>query len=412
MSTASIPLRFGQRNRLETINVAVWTVALLVCCIPTLFDPIAHNVYPVYDGAGSNWRHAIGLYPTPGEYKELLFRYSPIVAAWFAPWSLLPLKVGSFFWRVINAGVFLFGLAWYGRTILADSVEESRRPWLFLSSLLLVGVSIYNGQANALVLGLILIGVAAVLTSRFNLAAIMMAAACLFKGYPIALSLLLAAFYPRRFAPRFALAMAVGLVLPFALQHPRYVMEQYSHWANHLHNDNDRAHLGYYGMFRDLRLLAFYAGTDMGYRAYQVVQLVLGLTVAAYCGLAWWRGTSERALLHLMFGLSCCWMTVFGPATELCTYGLVAPAIAVLLIEGIQRRWHWAVQTLAWGIYALLCIPVLAGWFDWQRAFIIPPLQPLATLLLFVCLLGTGLSKVRTRIESPQPLAAPLARAA
>jgi hypothetical protein len=240
----------------------------------------------------------------------------------------------------------------------------------------------------------------------------MMAAACLFKGYPIALGLLLAAFYPRRFAPRFALAMAVGLILPFALQHPRYVLEQYSHWANHLHNDNDRAHLGYYGSFRDLRLLAYYAGIDMGYRAYQVVQLVLGLAIAGYCGLAWWKGATERALLHLMLGLSCCWMTVFGPATELCTYGLVAPAIAVLLIEGVQRHRHWMVQSLVWGIYAVLCIPVLAGWFDLQHAVFIPPLQPLATLVLFVCLLAMGWKKESSSVEAPQPLEFPMARAA
>jgi len=387
-------------------------VGLLICCIPTVIEPINHNVYPVYDAAGSNWRHAIGLYPTAQDSKELLFRYSPIVAASFAPWSLLPLTVGSVLWRLVNAAVFLLGLGWYGRAVLTDTISVSRRPWLFLLSLLLVGVSIFNGQANALVLGLILMAVAAVITARFNFAALVMAAACLFKGYPIALGLLLAAAYPRRFAPRFFLVLAIGLVLPFVLQNPRYVSEQYVHWVDHLHNDNDRAHLGYYGMFRDLRLLTSYVGFEMGYRAYQVVQLVLGAGIAVFCGIAWRRGIAESTRLHWMVGLSCCWMTVFGPATELCTYGLMAPVIAVPLIESFDRPSHRIRLGLWWTIYALLCIPVVAGWFDWQHSVLVPPMQPLATLVLFVCLIAVAARRMVNKSETPSLPQVTMARAA
>ncbi len=379
-----------QRTRLERATLLLWTFALLVCCIPTIVNPGTHNVYPVYEAAGSNWRHAVTLYPTPEKDKELLFRYSPLVAASFAPWSLLPERLGAVLWRLLNAWIFLHGLFWYGRTVLADALPATRRPLLFLFSLLLVGVNIFNGQANALVLGLMLMAVAAVVSSRFTLAAALMAAACLFKGYPMALGLLLMAFYPRRFAPRLLFFLALGLALPFLLQDPRYALGEYRHWVQHLHNDNDRQSFGYFGCFRDLRLLSSCVGMEMSYTTYQIVELLLGAGIAIYCLAAWFRGVTERVLLHLMLALGCCWMTVFGPATELCTYGLVAPAMALLLVECLERKWSLVFQTLCWATFGMLCLPVVAGWFDLQRSVIMPPLQPLATLILFLWLLGTG----------------------
>ena len=42
------------------------------------------------------------------------------------------------------------------------------------------------------------------------------ALATLIKGYPLALALLLAGLYPRRFPLRYLAALAAGLLLPFA----------------------------------------------------------------------------------------------------------------------------------------------------------------------------------------------------
>ena len=50
----------------------------------------------------------------------------------------------------------------------------------------------------------------------------------LFKLYPVAVGLLLAACFPRRFAPKFAVAVLSGVLLPFALQSPDYVLSSTS----------------------------------------------------------------------------------------------------------------------------------------------------------------------------------------
>ena len=62
------------------------------------------------------------------------------------------------------------------------------------------------------------------------MAAACVTVACLFKGYPLAVGLLLAAVYPRPFAPRLVLALAAGLALPLLVQRPDYVAQAYRDW--------------------------------------------------------------------------------------------------------------------------------------------------------------------------------------
>src|SRR5204863_5778587 len=108
-----------------------------------------------------------------------------------------------------------------------------------------------NGQSNPLVAGLLLAAVAGVAERRWNLAAVCVTAAVLFKGYPLAIGLLLAAVYPRRFAPRLAVALALGALLPFLLQRPEYVAAEYGSWLRLLGAD-DRMDAPASHAYRDL----------------------------------------------------------------------------------------------------------------------------------------------------------------
>src|SRR5207237_312863 len=116
----------------------------------------------------------------------------------------------------------LGAFGWWCRSMLGP-FTGSRASLLFLLMLPLAVGSLNNGQSNALVLGLLLTTVTGAATERWGLAASCTALATLFKLYPIALGLLMAATFPRRFAGRLVLALLVGLALPFALQQPHYV---------------------------------------------------------------------------------------------------------------------------------------------------------------------------------------------
>ena len=71
----------------------------------------------------------------------------------------------------------------------------------------------------------------------------------------MAVALLFLAVYPRQLGWHFLVAIFLGLTLPFALQHPRYVYEQYRNWFDLVATDNRRDYPMDQG-YRDFYLLA------------------------------------------------------------------------------------------------------------------------------------------------------------
>jgi hypothetical protein len=288
-------------------------------------------------------------------------------------------------------------LAWWGRSVLAR-VRPALQPWttgqtglLFLLVLPLSVGNVNNGQSNILVLGLILLALAAVADERWNLASVCVAAACLFKVYPIALGLLLALAYPRRFAGRLVLALAVGAAAPFLFQRPEYVAGQYARWFEHL-RAGDRQDMPVISTYRDLRLLFRVWLVPLSFQAYLALQLGAAAVCAAVCFRCQRPGGKREALdrpelLLLILALSCCWMTVFGVAAESATYVLLAPALASLLLQ-VRResgpRWAAGMVTTSYG---LLAVAQIVNWFPFGKRWHSYGPQPLAGLIFFGYLL-------------------------
>src|SRR5262249_4237528 len=158
------------------------------------------------------------MYARPGD----CYRYSPLFAVALTPVAALPDSLGSALWKALNLALYAEGLGgWAGGG--RPGLSARGRAWRF--RLVIPGrlAGMYNGQANLIMLGSVLLGLADAAGRRWNRAAGWIALATLIKGYPLALALLLSALYPRRFAPRFAAALSLGLMLPFAVQRPDYV---------------------------------------------------------------------------------------------------------------------------------------------------------------------------------------------
>src|SRR5262249_16685801 len=159
---------------------------------------------------------------------------------------------------------------------------------------------------------------------RWNWAAAWLALATLVKGYPLALALLLAVLYFRRIAWRFVAALGLGLLLPFALQRPGIVAAQYRSWFARRHESTD--------IMRErlcsLDHLFALGGHELAPRTWLLIQLLSGLAVLVLCLLQCRRPTDARQRLNWSFLLFSIWAVLFGPATEACTYAVVAPALA------------------------------------------------------------------------------------
>jgi hypothetical protein len=373
---------------------------LLAVTVRCLVNPRANSVYPVFANAARNWLAKGDLYELVGDP----YRYSPLVAALLVPLGILPDQLGGVLWRLANAGVYLGALAWWGRSVLPQPLSGVQQALLFLLVVPLSTGNLNNGQSNALVLGLLLAAVAGVASARWNWAAAFLALACLFKLYPIAVGLLLAVVSPRRFAGRLLVALTIGLVLPFVLQHPDYVWSQYQGWLRILRSD-DRQGMSLELWYRDLRLLCQVCHAPLSPRVYLAIQVLAAAGVAAVCVAGRWAGRPPRALLTAVTGLGCCWMTLLGSATESCTYILLAPTLAWAVMEAWLNDRSWRLRATVLASYCLFTASNAAVWVPGAgRKVHSLGVQPLAALMLAICLLVTELQQLlegRSNQEKP-----------
>jgi hypothetical protein len=202
----------------------------------------------------------------------------------------------------------------------------------------------FNGQANLLMLGCLLLGLARAADGHWNRAAAYLAVATLIKTYPLALALLLAVVYCRQFAGRYAVALGVGLLLPFATQGPDFVVWQYQNWWGHLLESPDAPLLRErLRSFDHFCAVYFQPLTPLTFAALSVAAGGAVLAVSLWLAR---REPGRRARLTEVYVLFCVWVALFGPATEPCTFVVMAVPLAWLLVAAFTGPAHWPWRAL------------------------------------------------------------------
>ncbi len=373
---------------MEWAAVSAWVALLVTIAILIAVRPHFNAVYFIWSNAGKNWIQGCDVYHyygTDGGIDQ--YRYSPLVAASMAPFSQLPDLMGGMLWRLLNAAIFLGSLGWFIRVVLPQPLSRSQRAWIFLLVMPLAIPSFYNGQSNPIVIGLLLAAVAGTIRKSWNIVALCLGIACLVKVYPIAIVMLLGLFHPKQILLRFALVIAAGLALPFALQNPDYVWKLYADWL-YLMRIDDRSNLPAEGMYRDLRLLFRIWLQPLPPYVYPIIQMIVAAGIAAFCYYLHRRGASEKRVLTLVLGLGCCWMTVFGSAAEASTYILLAPTAAWALLDSRITRCPAFDRFLMLASAVLFLGAQMAIWFPGgaSKVHTLGP-HPFAALLVFAYLI-------------------------
>src|SRR5260370_29430934 len=117
-------ISFVSRNGFEIAVLGCWVLTLLVICLHAGINPGTHSVFIDYWQAGGRWMRGEYLYPHRHNYQ---FFYSPLAAAFFAAFALLPQALVSIHWRLLSAislilGARLIGLmAWLGTIVVQSS---------------------------------------------------------------------------------------------------------------------------------------------------------------------------------------------------------------------------------------------------------------------------------------------------
>jgi hypothetical protein len=309
-----------------------------------------HRVYAFNDYvlAGHHWIQGEYLY---GNWRG--FIYSPIIAAFFAPFSMLPPKLAYPFWLLLNAFVFFVGLA----TLLRSNVIPGfTRDSFALVYLLLVPCALGNldvGQANPFVAGLLMFAVAAVRWELWSVAASCIALASFFKIYPLAVGMLICVVAPRRFIWRLLLGLLVLALVPYLLQHWSYVTDQYRAWIATRASDNRLNYSIKYAPVDLWFLIHAVAHLPVPSWIYTLIQLATGGLIALFCIWGHWKAWNFQRLLCGLFFLVSIWMTLCGPATEAHTYLLMAPALIVALVKSLRDRQPLLLRVLVFAAFLL-----------------------------------------------------------
>lgn len=318
--------------------------------------------YDVFADGGRHWLAGEPVYDLDHPDSLTVFRYSPLVAAGCAPLALLSAPAGSAVLRLFGFTLLLTGLTWWGRTVLPDG-ERRAKWWVLVAAA--GGAALLDVQLTMPMVGLMLIAAAAFSAGRFNIAAAALSLAVCLKAYPVALAMLFVLIAPRRFGPRFVVAMAVALAAPFALQSPAYVAGQYHDW---LAGGLNARYVD--GWFQDAMFLWQRVVGPIERSTFTLASVIAGAVVGLIVMLRR-RDLSFQEQVVAAFGLASAWMMAFGPATEATTYVLLAPAAA---LAAVNRRGLMA--------FALLALSQAQLLFPLGRPLQKIGAQPLAALLL------------------------------
>jgi hypothetical protein len=359
--------------------MGLWILAVAAILAHSWLKPNANTVYKNFQAGGERWLASANLYPKVDEYI-----YSPFAAALFAPLALLSTRLGNIVWRIVSLAVYAGAFAAW----LKQARAGERAAWAWILLLPLSVGDMFNGQANPLIIGLLMLAILACRRERWMIAAFCVGVAAYFKVYPLALGLLLAVLHPRKFPWRLVLALAAIFGLSLILNRPAYVLAQYDNWIHTLGQDPRRT-LNYFGTYRDFWLMLRVLRAPISVRGWAVLQAASGAVLAIYLLVIQRRGSSGERLDFLVLALGTCWMLLFGPATESATYVILAPplVLAWLRWQGARRGYLAA----AAACYALLIASqMLTSWAHLHQNAYTHLVQPVATLILAAALAVHG----------------------
>ncbi|MGA8656653.1 MAG: glycosyltransferase family 87 protein [Chthoniobacterales bacterium] len=335
----------------NTIAWVAWTVALLGLILRFCFG--FHRAYAFMDYmlAGFHWMHGEDLY-----VNWRGFIYSPVAAAFFAPFAWLPPQLAYTLWLLLNVGALLGGLAAILKTTLLPVITKNNSGIVYLLLLPFTLGNLDVGQANPFVIGFLMFAVAAVYVERWNTAALCVAVPTFFKVYPLALGLLICVIAPRRFSWRLLIALLFLAAAPFLFQHWSYVSDQYHAWIATRGADDRRIYPINYVPLDLWFLLHWIAHLPIAPWAYSLIQLSTGAALALFSRWGTWKQWRTERVLNGLFFLTPVWMVLCGPATESHTYLLLVPALVLALVQSINERHPVWMRALVFTAFALQLI--------------------------------------------------------
>ena len=364
-------------QRLVTTAIILWALPMLVISIMVFLRPLNRTVTPLYHEATAHWWTAESLYQGPSGMN-----YLPQFPILFTPFHAIPSPWGDIVWRLFEVSLIVTGL-W---RVLRMSFGPDWEKWFLWATILTLPLSLgalRNGQANALLGGLILHAAACLAAKQWNRAAALIVLTLAVKPLGAVLVLLApVAYVPLRW--RVPVGLAALVALPFLCAPTPYAVSQYRALASNLKDCSAvQEH-----RFADLNGILRTFGTELPPKASTAVRAMAGLAAAAL----WWFGSrrlKEPLQAMWLLALTSGYLMLFNPMNEANSYVILAPALGLWAVHWLSepatatRGWVLVAMTLSMSLLPNLVRPLLGNHF----ALIWHPMMTLCfglMLMLFV----------------------------
>ena len=194
-----------------------------------------YNNYIIFKNSFFHLLSQLNLYSTYSNEQYDLFKYTPSFALFFGLFTLLPNALGLFIWNLLNVALPILGFSQ-----LLGLNKKTKPIWLLLLIPEML-TSVLNSQSNGLILGLMLLSLAAIQRENTLKAVVFICITGFIKIFGIALFAVFL-LYPNQLKKAILQAFVVLLILfglPLIVTSFDTLRQQYFNYFDLLKNDGN-----------------------------------------------------------------------------------------------------------------------------------------------------------------------------
>ncbi len=194
-----------------------------------------YNNYIIFKNSSFHLFQQLNLYTHyPKEHYDL-FKYTPSFALIFGLFAVMPNALGLFVWNLLNVGLPILGFS----QLLG--LNNKTKPLLLLLLIPEMLTSVLNSQSNGLILGLMMLGLAAIQRENTLKAVIFICITGFIKLFGIALFAVFL-LYPNQLKKAILMSFLIILILfalPLIVTPFETLIQQYKNYFDLLKNDGN-----------------------------------------------------------------------------------------------------------------------------------------------------------------------------
>ena len=212
-------------NTRVPVLTVIWFLFPMLACIAEISRGLGDiNNFLIYKQVFWHTVEQRHLYLSyPQEYADVN-HYGPLFSILIAPFALMPVFVGCFFWCLLNVAILFYAIKKLPVTIL-------QQRWILLVGVFELITSIHSVQFNPMLCGMIILSFTALEKEDVALSTFFIVAGTLIKIYSV-VGLLFFLFTPHK--KKFILYSAMWFVLlfclPMLISSPAFIIDSYKNW--------------------------------------------------------------------------------------------------------------------------------------------------------------------------------------